>query len=140
MDTDSAAIAEPHRPRDLWIAFVVVALTTVAVAAPYWAASEESVRADGIFGEFARVALALFLGTFLAGAATETRLWLVMAGMLVATPVAVLGRVAMDTAAVPTSHNLWPLEVVLAFALSVPPILAGTAAAWAIRQLSPQRS
>jgi hypothetical protein len=139
MDTDSAAIVERSRPRGLWLTVVVVALTTVAIAVPYWTASYDSVRDDGIVGSFSLVALALFLGTFLAGAVTETPLWIVMVGMLGATPVAVLGRVVLDTAADPTSHDLWPLEMVLAVAISVPPIGAAAGFAWAVRRLSPQR-
>jgi hypothetical protein len=138
MDTH-ATIGEPARPRGLWFALLVIGLTTAAIAAPYWAASYDDVRDDGIFGSFFLVALALFLGTFLAGAATATPLWIVVTGMFGATPVAVVGRVVLDTATDPTSHNLWPLEVVVACVLSVPPILAAAGLAWAVRRLSPQR-
>ena len=84
-----------------------------------------------------RRAGSLFAGTFLAGAVSAAPLWTVMPGMLVCAPIAVVGRVVMDTAADPTSHNLWPLEVVLAGIMSVPAICLGAAVAWGVRRLSP---
>lgn len=131
---------ERRRRRGLWFALLVIGLSTAAICGPYWAASYDSVSADGIFGSFFLLMLVLFAGTFLAGAATETPLWVVVAGMLGATPVAVVGRIVLDLSADPTSHNLWPLEIVFAFVLTLPPIGVAAGLAWAIRRLSPQRS
>jgi hypothetical protein len=49
----------------------------------------------------------------------------------------VVGRVVIDTAADPTSHNLWPFEVVLAVVVSVPPICVGGLLAWVVRRTTP---
>lgn len=50
-------------------------------------------------------------------------------GMALCLPAAVALRVAVETAADPTSHNLWPLELVLALVLglggAVPGVLLG---------------
>ena len=115
----------------------MIGLSTAAICGPYWAASYESVSAEGIFGSFFLLMLVLFAGTFLAGAATETPLWIVVVGMLGTTPLAVVGRVVLDTATDPTSHNLWPLEIVFSFVLTVPPIGVAAGLAWAVRRLSP---
>jgi len=45
-----------------------------------------------------------------------------------AAPVAVLARVGWDIAADPTSHNLWPFEVVLSLGLGLGVALAGALA------------
>jgi hypothetical protein len=132
MDTD-VGTPQYRPPRGVPAALLLVVVTTAVIAVPYWTADEASVRDDGIFGHFFWVALAVFTGTFLAGAVTEAPLWAVLAGMLWCTPIAVLGRVVLDTAADPTSHNLWPLELVLAGAMAVPAVCAGAALAWIAR-------
>jgi CDP-diglyceride synthetase len=136
MDIDTTHV-ESRGPRGLWFALLVIGLSTAAICGPYWAASYESVSAEGIFGSFFLLMLVLFAGTFLAGAATETPLWIVVVGMLGTTPLAVVGRVVLDTATDPTSHNLWPLEIVFSFVLTVPPIGVAAGLAWAVRRLSP---
>jgi hypothetical protein len=113
---------------------LVAALTAAALAVPYWSSSYASVSDDGIFAWFWLVELALFLGTVFAGCLSHARLWTVMAVMLACVPVAVMGRVVMDTAADPTSHNLWPFEVVLSMIISIPAICVGGLLAWAIRR------
>ena len=137
MDTDVAPRTDLWSARGLPTALLVVAATMAVIAVPYWTSSFDSIRDDGILGAWRMVALALFAGTFLAGAVSAAPLWTVMPGMLVCAPIAVVGRVVMDTAADPTSHNLWPFEVVLAGIMSVPAICLGAAVAWGVRRLSP---
>jgi hypothetical protein len=115
-------------------AALVAAVTAAVIAVPYWASSYADVRDDGIFTWFWEVELALLLGTFLAGSVSRAPLWAVLALMSACLPVAVLGRVVIDTAADPTSHNLWPFEVVLAVVVSVPPICVGGLLAWVVRR------
>jgi len=59
--------------------------------------------------------------------------------MLGCAPIAVMGRVVIDVASQPTSHDLWPLEVVLAALMSVPAVVVGMVLAGAVRFLAPRR-
>lgn len=52
--------------------------------------------------------------------------WRVFAIMLGCLPAAVILRVLFDTWWHPTSHNLWPFEVVLGFLIGVPAVMVGT--------------
>lgn len=120
-----------------WGLVLVFVVTTAAMAAPYWTAGYDSIREDGIFGSWYLVALLLVAGTFLAGTLSDVPLVVVSPLMLTCVPLAVIGRVLIDTASQPTAHNLWPLEVVLAGTMSIPFVLVGTALAWGVRRLSP---
>ena len=120
-------------------AVLVAAFTAGLIAVPYWSSSYATVRDDGIFTWFWLVELVLFLGTVLAASLSNAQIWAVMAVMLTCVPIVVMGRVVMDTAADPTSHNLWPFEVVLSMIISVPPIGVGGLLAWAIRRATPVR-
>lgn len=117
------------------LAMVVATVTTGVISVPYWARSYASVRDEGIFGSTLLVGGILFLGTAVACAVAGRHSWFVMAMMCACVPIAVIGRVVMDTAADPTSHDLWPLEVVGALMISILPIGAGALAAWPIRRL-----
>jgi hypothetical protein len=119
----------------LFPALIVAALTTVVISVPYWASSYASIRDDGIFGSFVLVAGILFLGTVVACAAAGRHSWVAMGTMFACVPIAVIGRVVIDTAADPTTHDLWPLEVVGAVFLGILPICAGALVAWPIRRL-----
>jgi hypothetical protein len=122
--------------RGLVAALLACALTTAVIAVPYWTADYAAVRDDGIFSALFLVELALLLGTFTAGSVSETPLWLVLALMLCCLPIVVMGRVVLDTAVDPTSHGLWPLEVVLSEILTLPALLLGLGLAWLARRLT----
>ena len=77
--------------------------------------------------------LALFLGY------VQRPLWILRVLALAGgVPAAVLARVVVDTMKDPTSHNLWPFEVVLAgilaVALAVPGALLGWGLGWLARR------
>lgn len=114
---------------------LVATATSAVIALPYWMADSRAVADDGILGFFWLVAAALVVGTVAACCLAPTHQWLAMAAMLACVPVAVLGRVLIDTASDPTSHNLWPFEVVLGVMASVPPVLLGALVAWPVRRL-----
>lgn len=137
MDTEVRPPADSQPVWGLPAAMLVAGLTTAVIAVPYWSVSYDSVRDDGIFAWFWLVELVVLLGTTLAGAVSHAPLAAVMALMLACVPIAVVGRVVIDTASDPTSHNLWPLEVVLAIFMTLPPICVGGLLAWAIRRASP---
>jgi Protein of unknown function (DUF2510) len=125
--------ADARPGRGLPSAVLVAALATAVIAVPYWSSSYAAVHDDGIFAWFWLVELVLFPGTVLAGLLSHARLWAAMAMMFACVPIAVMGRVVIDTAGDPTSHNLWPFEVVLSMIISIPAICAGALLAWAIR-------
>jgi hypothetical protein len=67
------------------------------------------------------------------GAASAGRAFLLMSACL---PAAVMALVAVDTWEDPTSHNLWPLELVFAFVVGVVPVLGGVLAGLLLRRLA----
>ena len=44
-------------------------------------------------------------------------------------------QVLIDTADDPTTHGLWPFEIVVAVGVSLPPILLGIFIGWAMRRM-----
>jgi hypothetical protein len=138
MEADVAANPDGSPARDLMVPLVAFGVTTAVIAVPYWAAGYESIRDDGIFGSWRIVAVVLLLGTFLAGSVSEMPLVVVPPLMLLCVPIAVIGRVLIDTASQPGSHDLWPLEVVLSAVLGAPAVLVGILLAWGVRRLSPR--
>ncbi len=62
----------------------------------------------------------------------------------VAAPLAVFARVLVETSSDPTSHNLWPFELIIAAAVSFPvafagALLGGLIAPWARAELEKRR-
>jgi hypothetical protein len=139
MSTSTPPITERRTRRDLVAPTVVFLATTAVIAAAYWTRGYDSVHDDGIFSQWSLVVVVLVAGTFLAGAVSELPLVIVALGMLTSGPIVVLGRVVADTALHPGSHDLWPLEVVLVWLLSMPPVGVGVVLAAAVRRLSPLR-
>jgi hypothetical protein len=120
------------------VAAVVAVVTTLVIAGPYWAQSYDAVKDDGIFTSFWLVEALVLLGTAIACTVVSGRVEVVlttMAMMCCAAPIAVLGRVVIDTAADPTSHNLWPLEVALTVFATAPVVAVGALVAWPLRRL-----
>jgi len=139
MEQSTPTVVDRWSARELVGPLAVLAGTTVVLAVPYWSAGYDTVRDDGLFGSWLLVEVVLVLGSFLAGAVSEAPLPAVAVGMLGCAPVVVLGRVLVDTATRPTSHDLWPLEVVLAVAMSIPAVGVGVTLAWGVRRLAPRR-
>ncbi len=133
MEIEAPGAVQPV-PAGLTPAVLVAVVCTAVISVPYWAASESAVRDAGLLTWFVPVEVVLFAGTVVAGVLSRARLLAVMGLMLLCSPVAVLGRVAIDTAADPTSHNLWPLEVALCVFVAVPAVAIGALGAWVIRR------
>ena len=94
-----------------WLAAAfMVSFFTVGV--PYWQIAYSKVSLpDALYGA------GLFVVGVLAAAARafgKARLVAVIFVVGAAIPAAVLARVAVETASDPTSHNLWPLEMIIA--------------------------
>jgi hypothetical protein len=94
-----------------WLAAAfTVSFFTVGV--PYWQIAYSKLSLpDALYGA------GLFVVGVLAAAARafgKARLVAVIFVVGAAIPAAVLARVAVETASDPTSHNLWPLEMIIA--------------------------
>jgi len=111
----------------LWGAFLVAFLV---IGWPYWRIPYAQLSLPGsVWGPgLVAVAVLAALPVVLAG----TSAW--ASGLVVgaSVPAAILARVAYDVAADPTSHNLWPIELVLAAGMG---LLAGCVGALAGKAL-----
>ena len=69
----------------------------------------------------------LAAATAVLAASGAARLWPLFWAMLAAFPAAVAIRVAVEVAQDPTDHNLWPIELVMAAAVSLVAVVPGLA-------------
>jgi hypothetical protein len=96
---------------NLWLAAAFV-VGFFSVGFPYWQVTYAKVSLpDTLYGA------GLLVVAVLAAAARafgKARLAAVILGVGAAVPAAVLTRVVVETAKDPTSHNLWPLELIIA--------------------------
>jgi hypothetical protein len=122
--------------KNLGLVWVLLACAVVVLAAgvPYWRLSYDELNR----GHFAVLPGALLLGflTLVLVLTEVAAVKQIAVTMLLAVPVIVCVSVIKDTAADPTSHNLWPFELVLA-ALSgavivLPAATLGVAGRWAM--------
>jgi hypothetical protein len=121
----------------IWVllAFVVVVL---AAGIPYWRVPYDELNR----GHFAVLPGALLLGflTMILVVAEVAPAKPTAITMLLCVPVIVCVSVAKDTALDPTSHNLWPFELVLGAisgaAIVVPAVLLGLALRWTLARMS----
>jgi hypothetical protein len=96
----------------------------VAVGLPYWRIPYAEVSLPGML--MTPALLVIVAGAALARGSGRCGLLAVVLIAGAAAPAAVLARVAVETQADPTSHNLWPFEVVFACG---PGLLAAAAGA-----------
>ena len=99
-----------------WLAGAFVA-GFVAIGVPYWQMPYNKVSLpDTLYGAgLLVVAVAAFVARAIGKA---NLLWVILfAGAAV--PAAVLARVAIETNRDPTSHNLWPIEVIIALVVGM---------------------
>jgi hypothetical protein len=115
----------------LVVAFAAAAL---AIGLPFWSIPYARLNLPGaLYGAGLWCVAAGALALRAVGVASVPKATLVMGA---AVPTAVLLRVAVETAGDPTSHNLWPLEVVIAGALGLACALAGTLPGWLFARLT----
>jgi hypothetical protein len=121
----------------LWV-LVGFAVVILAAGIPYWRIPYDELNR----GHFAVLPGALLLGglTLVLVLTEVASVKLIATTMLLSVPVIVCVSVAKDTAADPTSHNLWPFELVIA-AISgaivvVPAVALGAAIRWATERLA----
>ena len=65
------------------------------------------------------------LAGILAGQLLRQRIWVPVLAVTAGFVLAVLGRVEIETARDPTSHNLWPFEVIIAGGIGLAAALIG---------------
>jgi len=114
MSIDPSAV-KPRSRCLLW-SFLVGFLV---VGVPYWRIPYNKATSAAVMGG----AILIGVIALIARVLIEARFLRVVLVLAAAVPAAVMARVVVDTTRDPTSHNLWPFELVIAFAAG----LAGTA-------------
>ncbi|MGH6893158.1 MAG: hypothetical protein ACREEP_12945 [Dongiaceae bacterium] len=108
------------RQYGLPIAFIVCFL---AVGVPYWSIPYNEVNLpDSLLAAGMVVVVVAALALRVRAIAP---IWKVTAIVGASAPAAVLARVTVDVANDPTSHNLWPLEFIIALLMGLVAALAG---------------
>ena len=105
---------QPHAGYCLVAAFVV---SFFAVGFPYWQIPYAKVSLPSTLYGTGLVVVGVLAAA--AHAFCRARLLAVILPVGAAVPAAILVRVAVDTAKDPTSHNLWPFEVIIAAMVGV---------------------
>jgi hypothetical protein len=119
--------------RTQWILPLGFAASTLATGVPYWSMPYQQVNLpNALYGPGL---LVLFLGAVIAQTGEASTFWKRVAIFGSSLPVVVLIRVAAETLADPTSHNLWPFEVIIACALGGLCALSGAMVGWAIAKI-----
>jgi hypothetical protein len=105
-----------------WSAFAIAFLS---IGLPYWAIPYSRVTLPDALPIVGLLVVAVAAGVVRACRAST--LWRAALTVGSAVPAAVLARVLVEGLHDPTSHNLWPFELVIAAAYGFPPALAGAA-------------
>jgi hypothetical protein len=119
---------------------VVASLCALAIVVPYWAADYADVEDGGLSSFALPVAGIVGVAAFVLAALRLGRKLEIAIAMCAPAPIAVVGRVLIDTADDPTTHSLWPFEIAIAIGISVPPVLLGILLGWLVRRLGERRS
>ena len=116
-----------------WLAGATCACFLI-VGVPYWALPYARVSLpDALMGP-GLLAVGVAAAALCALGAARPGRALVVLGATV--PAVVLGRVVVETATDPTSHNLWPLEVVIALVVGLVATVPGVAAGALVARVS----
>jgi hypothetical protein len=101
------------------------ATSFLAVGIPYWSIPYQAVNLPNAVWKPGLIVVAATAGILCVCAAA--RFWRIVAITGASVPAAVLARVAVETSRDPTSHNLWPFELVIALGVGLAAALAGAA-------------
>jgi hypothetical protein len=112
-------------PRQSWLLFAFVA-NFLVVGLPYWLIPYNKVNLPSALMEW-RLLLVGF-SALLVCACKVTTFWKATCILAASVPAVVLARVIIDAVKDPTSHNLWPLELVIALLVGVLCTLPGSIA------------
>jgi hypothetical protein len=113
------------------------AASFLAVGAGYWPVPYARLSFENLVGPgLAVVVVCSFSACF----ATDRRVGAVALWIAAAVPAVAMARVLFDVARDATSHNLWPLELVLAALVGLAAALPGAALGFALRWLRRRRA
>ncbi len=105
-----------------WL-LLAFAIAFVGVGFPYWQTPyAQASLPDALYGPGLAAVFVVAMMVRAFGVAKFWVAWLVMAA---AVPAAVVLRVVSEVWVIPTSHNLWPLELVIAAAVGMLAALGG---------------
>ena len=127
---------DDDRPGDWPWPAVVASICALAIVVPYWSVDYADVEDGGLATFGLPVAGILGVAALLLAALHLGRKLEIAIALCVPAPVAVIGRVLIDTADDPTTHSLWPFEIAVAIGVSLPPVLAGILIGWSMRRLA----
>ncbi|HUG35759.1 MAG TPA: hypothetical protein VML54_02345 [Candidatus Limnocylindrales bacterium] len=113
------------RARRVWVV-AGVAASFLAVGVPYWAVPYGAVSLPGTLLGPGLVVVAATAGLLRGFGAARS--FAIVASVAASPPAAVVARVVVETQRDPTSHNLWPFEVVIALGLGLLCASAGVVA------------
>jgi hypothetical protein len=111
--------------RRTWL-FVAFSAGLFAVGIPYWLTPYRQVNLPDAL--FTPALLVVVLAAFVVRTVRAASFW---RGVLIvgsAVPAAVMARVSWETTRDPTSHNLWPFELIIALMVGLACSLGGTVA------------
>jgi uncharacterized oligopeptide transporter (OPT) family protein len=130
---------DDDRPGDWPWPAVVASICALIVVVPYWSVDYADVEDGGLSSFALPVAGVLGAAAFLLSALRLGHKLEIAIAMCLPAPIAVVGRILIDTADDPTTHSLWPFEIAVAIGISVPPVLLGIFLGWAVRRLVERR-
>jgi peptidoglycan/LPS O-acetylase OafA/YrhL len=107
------------RARGLLWSFLIGFLV---VGVPYWRIPYNKATSAAVMGG----AILIGVVALIARVLTDARFLRVVLVVAAAVPAAVMARVVVDTTRDPTSHNLWPFELVIAFLVGLAGTVPGT--------------
>jgi hypothetical protein len=119
--------------RTKWIRAFGFSVSALAVGVPYFLIPYRELNLpSALYGPGLCVLVATAALTVGCGATT---FWKNVAIIGAAVPAIIVLRIAVETAADPTSHNLWPFEVIIGSIVSVLCAFTGSLIGWAISKL-----
>lgn len=123
------SVATPQVSKRLIVGFVV---SLLAVGAYWWPPSYSEIQVIPSWWVFALISIAVAL----IFASNDFRKSMLMGAAVAAGAIgAVAVRIVIDVVGDPTSHNLWPFEMVIASLSVVPSALLGSAVGVVVRRL-----
>ncbi len=123
------------RQNGLPIAFVA---SFLAVGVPYWLIPYSKISLPDAL--VAPGMLVVVLGALMLRSCGVASFWRVTSIVGASVPAAVFARVIADVAADPTSHNLWPLEIIIALPMGLAGALVGATAGSLFGKLAARRA
>lgn len=103
-----------NRTSNRWLIITFLACF-FAVGIPYWQVPYASASLPDTLYEFGL--LVVVIASVFLRLSTDLSFWIVVLAIGVSVPDTVYARIAVETWIDPTSHNLWPFEIVIASAV-----------------------